>query len=266
MNLKLRFLGVGNAFCSNSLYQSNVAIELPDNKLFLIDCGSDIRHSMKECYPDINNGNVGKKIKYIYISHIHSDHVGGLEWPAFCTYFSPEQNKNIGLLVPNEMYNDLWDETLKGSLKTVTGKDNVCLQDYFKISKLINGFNLKDHTDSVKLDLVKSIHIKSSDNKFSYGLFIRNGDKKTYYTTDVIFENYKTYSDLYNEATLIFHDCETTPFKSGVHSHYEELLTLPDDIKSKMYLYHYSDDALDRYNPIEDGFLGFVKKDDVYDI
>lgn len=68
----------------------------------------------------------------------------------------------------------------------------------------------------------------------------------------------------YKEATIIFHDCETSPFKSGVHSHYEDLKTLPAEIKAKMYLYHYQDNVSTDYDTWnakakEDGFGGFLK-------
>ena len=39
--------------------------------------------------------------------------------------------------------------------------------------------------------------------------------------------------------SFIFHDTETSPFPSGVHTRFEELKTLPDDLKKKMILYHY---------------------------
>ena len=47
--------------------------------------------------------------------------------------------------------------------------------------------------------------------------------------------------DFYKQADLIIQDCETTPFKSGVHANYSELVTLPLEIKTKMMLLHYQD-------------------------
>ena len=44
-------------------------------------------------------------------------------------------------------------------------------------------------------------------------------------------------------ADIIFHDCETLPFKSGVHAHYEDLKTLDDKTRKKMWLYHYQDNG-----------------------
>ena len=38
---------------------------------------------------------------------------------------------------------------------------------------------------------------------------------------------------------VMFHD--TQLFFGGVHTSYQELMTLPEDVRKKMYLYHYGD-------------------------
>ncbi len=68
---------------------------------------------------------------------------------------------------------------------------------------------------------------------------------------------------LYQEAEIIFHDCETSEKKSGVHAHYTELKTLPSEIKRKMWLYHYQ--PLPLPDAKADGFRGFVKKGQCFD-
>jgi hypothetical protein len=67
---------------------------------------------------------------------------------------------------------------------------------------------------------------------------------------------------------LIFHDCETSPFKSGVHAHFDDLKTLPDEIKSKMWLMHYQwVEEVDLAKLAEDnGFAGFVRKGQSFDL
>ena len=85
--------------------------------------------------------------------------------------------------------------------------------------------------------------------------------------------------DFYKMADLIIQDSETS-FKSGVHAHFNELCTLPEDIKKKMILVHYQDNILDSVPEInsilytinykvsdewqtkakEAGFIGFAEK------
>jgi ribonuclease BN (tRNA processing enzyme) len=259
--MKLKFIGVGDAFAKKEHYQSNACIELENDKLFLIDCGVDARFAISEVFPFINNSNVGKYVQFIYVSHIHADHIGGLEWLAYATYLNPESPKPTMVISP-KIKQELWENSLKGGLEIVGGEKNKTLDDYFGILQHRN--IILDH--KIKIKMVESPHVRGEQEKFSFGLFIETENKKTYFTADVMFENYNKNKQYYQSANQIFHDCATTPYKSGVHAHYEDLKTLPNEIKNKMYLYHYSDDALEKYNPEEDGFKGFVKKGFGYDI
>ena len=91
----------------------------------------------------------------------------------------------------------------------------------------------------------------------SFGLFITTEQTRIFYTSDTQFhpENLSLH---YKKADVIFHDCETSLPPSGIHTHYQQLCSLPDEIKKKMWLYHYN--AGKRPDPIQDGFLGFVKR------
>ena len=69
--MKLIPLGVGGAFTSR-FYHNNYIAEIGSKKL-LLDAGTTLRTSIKEAgysYLDIDA---------VWISHLHSDHVGGLE-------------------------------------------------------------------------------------------------------------------------------------------------------------------------------------------
>lgn len=63
---------------------------------------------------------------------------------------------------------------------------------------------------------------------------------------------------------FIFHDCQLFN-PGGVHATYDELNTLPENIKSKMLLYHYGD-SFDQFNPENDGFLGFSQAGHIYQV
>ena len=70
--MRLIFLGTGSAFTLEN-YQSNMLVEAQEG-LLLIDCGGDARHSLAR------RGWTALDITDIYISHLHADHIGGLEW------------------------------------------------------------------------------------------------------------------------------------------------------------------------------------------
>lgn len=64
----------------------------------------------------------------------------------------------------------------------------------------------------------------------------------------------------HQSCSLIFHDCQLFETgdnnRLGVHASYQQLKQLPDDIRRKMWLYHYGDTPLP--NASKDGFAGFV--------
>ena len=85
--MKLTFAGTGSAFCmAADNFQSNMVLETTPSgedrpQRLLIDCGSDARHSLR------NLGFMPNDFDGVYISHLHSDHIGGLEWMALANYF-----------------------------------------------------------------------------------------------------------------------------------------------------------------------------------
>lgn len=67
-----------------------------------------------------------------------------------------------------------------------------------------------------------------------------------------------------DKVDLIFHDCETSPFKTGVHAHYGELCTLSEEVNRKIWLCHYQ--PAPGYNLEADGFRGFVTNGQEFDL
>lgn len=262
--MKLIFTGVGGAFADLKTGQSNAILQLPNKKNMLIDCGTDIRHSLVELWPDFGNHNISEYIEYVFLTHLHADHCGGLEWLGFCTFFS-KSGKKPKLLTPKSILIDLWEKHLSGGMGICPDLNDMQLDDFFEIFNVHESIFFR--AAGVQMWPIKSTHVIGKENiKNSYGLFIDGEKKKVYYSSDVCSKNWEENKKYYYDADIIFHECETTPYKSGVHFHYEDLKMLPEEIKSKMLLYHYSDDAHEKYNPEDDGFIGFAQKHKEYEI
>ncbi|MCC5669304.1 MBL fold metallo-hydrolase [Nostoc sp. CHAB 5784] len=251
--MKLIFLGSGSAFTVGAdNFQSNILLTDQEKKL-LIDCGSDIRfslHAVELSYLDITD---------IYISHLHSDHIGGLEYIGFSTKFDPRCQKP-NLYLSKDLAGEIWERSLSGGMRSVQG-DVTDLNSFFNVNIIPRHENFT--WGGIKFHTVRVIHV---DNGYflmpSYGLFFEINGTKVFLTTDTqlaLEEN----GEFYEQADIIFHDCETAKFPSTVHAHYEQLVTLPDKIKNKIWLYGYQPGTLP--DARKDGFHGFVKRGQTFD-
>jgi ribonuclease BN (tRNA processing enzyme) len=247
-------LGTGSAFTMKN-YQTNFLIQ-ENGKNLIVDCGSDIRFSLRDVglsYLDIDS---------VYLSHAHQDHIGGLEYLAFTTYFDP-RCKKPNLYCERNLIHSIWNYSLKGGLEGLEGVD-ATIDTYFNATPVEK--NSSFTWEGIKFDIVQSIHVSAKYCVVdSFGLMFTYNGKRIYISTDVQFAPETSMKAYYKEADLIIHDCETAPYQSGVHAHYNMLKTLPDNIKSKMILCHYQDnviDAFDEWNnkAKSDGFIAFAEK------
>jgi ribonuclease BN (tRNA processing enzyme) len=259
----LKFLGTGSAFTLKN-FQTNIAIGVGSNpKWFLVDAGGDIRFSLNAAFLNY------KSIDSIYISHLHADHASGLEYFGFCTYFDPStKNSPINLYGNGELLRKGWEDTWKGGMESIQGH-LLELNDFFNVKAVRpNGFFL---WEQIKFTIVQAMHVMNGYSIVpSYGLMLDlPGGYKVYLTTDCQFCPSQI-MDFYKQADLIVQDCETT-FKSGVHAHYTDLVTLPTEIKKKMLLVHYGDNIVGDDGKVNsewsnkaetDGFCGFPYKGD----
>lgn len=251
----LTFLGSGSAFYVGDRigenYQSNMLLEAagPEaTKRLLIDCGTDIRFSLHE------KGLKLADLTDIYISHLHADHCGGLEGVAFSTKFNPNcPPPNI--YISRMFANELWASTLRGGLKSIEG-EATDMSSFFNVRAVGRSGNFS--WCGLDLQLIQVVHVMDGFSiNPSFGLFFKADNTQVFITTDTQFAPNQIMK-FYEMADVIFQDCETAPFQSGVHAHYDQLKTLPDKVKAKMWLYHYQPGPLP--DAMADGFCGFVTK------
>jgi ribonuclease BN (tRNA processing enzyme) len=260
--MKLKFIGRGGAFAPIEIGQSNMVFISDNGKILLLDCGTTAPYKLHEF------GIESKDIDAVYISHTHADHIGGLEWLGFTTYFNGHC-KRPTLYAEKKLVEDLWENSLKGGMKYLQGI-NATLESYFDCRPIDMDAKEKPalfEWEGYSFKLIKTLHVEGKDGKlYSYGLMAwnsSNNGKKIYITTDSQYKTPSTLEDAYKLADIIFHDCETSKNKSLVHSNYYDMReTMDADVRKKVYLYHYSD-------PIktvkEDGFAGFINTGDEFE-
>lgn len=264
--MELYTLGTGSASCVKN-YQSNYLIR-QNEKYLLIDCGGDVRFALDEIF-----GLKMKDIDAVYVSHLHGDHVHGGEHLAFGTKFIPNFPRPK-FYAEATLCGEAWDKSLRGGLEGLEGikyleKDGlgVNLATYFDVHPITrNGHFI---WEGIHFDIIQTVHIVCKYSlSMSFGLMWTDPDtnERVYITTDTQYSPEISMLALWREASVIFQDCETGlyQFKSGVHAHYEDLRTLPAEIKAKMWLTHYGDNVVENWEEWQakaktDGFRGFAK-------
>jgi ribonuclease BN (tRNA processing enzyme) len=228
-NFNFNVLGCGGAFAKLHQGQSNFLIE-KDGKKLLIDCGTDCKHLLNDFYKNdkIILDDIYNYIDSVYISHVHADHSGGLEWLGFSSFFMGD--KKINLIIPENIKTELWGQTLKGGMGCISNK-KMELEDYFNVYYIKKSFKW----NGIKFDLKENDHIGTY--KQCYGLIINDS---IYFSGDNNFDkNHKQWlNENHEKFKVIFMDCDSSN-KVDVHPKFNELNELDSKIKEKMYLYHY---------------------------
>ncbi|MCI3921473.1 MBL fold metallo-hydrolase [Paenibacillus sp. TRM 82003] len=227
MSIVIQMIGTGSAFAKR--YFNNNAIVTVNGYRLLIDCGITAPyalHQLGTALPDLDG---------ILITHIHGDHVGGLEEIAFRMKFI-HQDK-LTLFVPSTIERTLWESTLKGGMDE--GDGHIELSHYFDVTTLNANEPTQVH-EGFTLELIPTEHIPG---KPSYAVLL---NETVFYSSDMIFA-----PDLLNDLTTsgrckhILHDCQLTGH-GQVHTTLQELLTLPESMQERIWLMHYGDDR-DRF-------------------
>jgi ribonuclease BN (tRNA processing enzyme) len=241
-----------------------------------------------------------KSIDDIYVSHLHADHIGGLEYMAFMRYdwvnkpreafgkgYAPKLIGNVQLL------EDLWNKSLRGGMESMQGF--VASIDTFFETDPIEP-NESFMWQGWNVELIQQVHIMSgSVITPSFGLiFSKPGHESVYFTTDSQHCSPRQIEDFYEKADIIFQDCECAgvdmkdfkfKFCSGVHANYAQLagwedansIKLSNEIKAKMWLSHYQDFVTEEKDMFgnhadwddiskDEGFRGFVSVGDVFEV
>lgn len=92
MSWSLRFLGVGNSQSAMSLGSASAVIEREGRPELMIDCGQEALTAFQAHYAGLPEA--------LFITHVHMDHVAGLERLFFATYFDPARRGKVRLYVP----------------------------------------------------------------------------------------------------------------------------------------------------------------------
>jgi ribonuclease BN (tRNA processing enzyme) len=246
--MKIKALGVNGAF--TKYYHNNFVFELGERKL-LVDAGTTLRYSLKEA--EYNETDITDVI----ITHLHSDHVGGLEeFAQRCKWI---HNHKPNLWIRGSM-KDQFEEVVGKGLYT----DGLTLGDYFNVYVVgvgeKNSFEINNH----KIILIKTDELHAQ-NMLSMGLkiILPNG-QNVIYTSDIAKHEESRFKEMIDDRTsAIFHDVSIV--KNPVHSYIEDVVNHYKDVIEpyRIFAMHYQDN-ISIVDHIKKYGIEFVKQSETY--
>ena len=272
-HLRVVFIGVGSAF-SKRHRQSNILLIQGEHHV-LIDCGTQGPLALNDLGLSV------LKVRCYLPTHSHADHVGGLEEVALMNRYTPNMSKPK-MIVLRDYQDLLWSKSLSGGAEYCEANQGRSLQltDFFDIlrPKIIEvegrKFWMYQH-GPIEVMIMRTRHFPDSaisvdESQWCCGLFL---NRRVWISGDTMFDR-EYPMRFYKEAELMFHDCQL--FYGGVHASYQELMTLPGEVRSKILLYHFGDNwnqcetwvkKTDAFSgdPVKDGFRGWAQQHVAYD-
>ena len=267
-SMTLRFLGTGGAF-SRHYGTTCSLVTLPSGERWLIDCG-------RQAPDQLWHAGLGwHEIAGQIITHVHGDHIFGLEDFAFQRYYQNGQAR--GVPVPSIMAggprpkfiahravrSEVW-ESLAASLRylTIDGSPRSgTLESYFEViepsafeAPAANPWRHSETFDcgGVGLTVRESDHVPGKPS-CSLEFQVPTGSTTTHPGGPKASERIAWWSGdcivdaefliaIEPRTTIYFHDCTFTDYPGQVHGAFRLLAALPERVRSKMVLMHHEDD------------------------
>jgi ribonuclease BN (tRNA processing enzyme) len=220
--MKVFILGVGDAFSAIN-YSTCFIVQSDDGFNLGVECPHPYLKILHDARKINDETPKIEDVDHFVITHLHSDHCGGLETLGFYKKFI--EGKTLSLSLGWNDYHRFRDIIRHGMGTTIINEiiTKVPEWEYFKCS-------FESSAGPFKIETRPTMHYIPSQ-----ALLIREGNKAIGFSGDTKFS--PELIDWLNQADFILHETGPAPG----HTPLEHLVALPKELKRKIRLIHYSD-------------------------
>lgn len=253
--MTLRLYGAGGAF-SRRYGTTCSEVKLRDGSRWLLDCGRQAPDQLHDA------GVSWHEIDGQIITHVHGDHVFGLEDFAFSRFFHTdcgvssvrEGGPKPALVCHGSVREELW-ETMAAALRYVPdpkAPTSGTLSTYFDVIDAAHaeaptpeGWPSAERFEHGALSLTARIteHVPQKPST-SLEIAVGDGpgdDRIAWWSGDSTVMP-RMLERLAPRTTVFFHDCTFTEYPGQVHGSFAALEALPEALRRKIVLMHHEDD------------------------
>jgi ribonuclease BN (tRNA processing enzyme) len=218
-------LGVGDTFSER--HHPSALLLMCDGFFLAVDCPDQYRTVLHDA-----SERCGRPLRvpdHVLITHLHGDHMNGLEGVAFWKHFV--ERRRLELLCSPEVRAVIWDQRLQAAMSALW--DGQCMRqlgfdDYFHHVTL--PWTAPTEVGPFRIRTRRTRHHVPTS-----ALFIEAAGRSLGYSADTAFD--PSLISFLEPADLIIHETNLGP----AHTAYSDLVALPAALRAKMRLNHYPD-------------------------
>jgi len=236
--MRITFLGSGGAFTDFRVNYHNNALVYTNDGPVLLDCGLTAVQSMREIGVDRGS------LQAVLFTHLHADHASpeSLIFERF--YSGPDglpSYKTTPLVAPSDVIEPL-GQALRPFLNEFADESGDFRHGGYE-ALCVPRPTEEIEIGGVRFRFFRVPHVTGGGvDKPAYGLEIDDGTTRVYWSGDTTLSRRWVDEALQQDRVArIFHECMFMPrFRGSVHTHWEDVNALPDELKSRVTLMHYT--------------------------
>jgi ribonuclease BN (tRNA processing enzyme) len=220
-------IGVGDAF--SETHRSSALLLACGGFHLAVDCPDMYRSALRTASERCGRTLSLSEVDHVLITHVHGDHMNGLEGVAFYKHFV--EGKKVQLVTTPEVRAVIWDERLRASMSALWDGQELrqkTFDDYFEHVPL--SWTDENQVGPFRIRARRTIHHVPTS-----ALLIEAAGRTVGYSSDTAFD--PELIAFLEPADLVIHETNLGP----AHTPYSALTALPAGLRSRMRLIHYPD-------------------------